>query len=383
MTNVSPNEGLAAVPSNQESARLRLAEWLRQARERSGISIDAVSQETRISKNYILSLESGNLDGLPGKVFGRGFIKNITRLLRTDTNEGLRLYDACWDSLVITPPSENTAAEEKPAEIVASTVTAAVPKSRRLESEASPAAFVQKMPSKRRAIDSKISLKMPAWIVHTIVSPQIRLWVLTGIATVFVGLVFGRWAAGTLHKNRLVAKSQEVSMVTAKTQIDERSNVDAPLSETEKYAGKPADPMTANKEQSVLAIANPSNTNLNSAPVAAENRGAVATPQASAAEDNPLFMPSTSAAAFEQVIELRVSGDVDVKITMDGKKLEQSKFAPNSYRFTFNDRADLHLGDASLVDVIYNGKSLGSLGSKGRRRRIVLQAKASLDDFPQ
>ncbi len=383
MTNVSPNEGLAAVPSNQESARLRLAEWLRQARERSGISIDAVSQETRISKNYILSLESGNLDGLPGKVFGRGFIKNITRLLRTDTVEGLRLYDACWDSLVITPTSENSAAEEKPAEIVASTLKAAVPKARRVEPESSPAAFVQKMPSKRRAIDSKISLEMPAWIVHTIVSPQIRLWVLTGIATVFVGLVFGRWAAGTLHKNRLVAKSQEVSMVTAKTQIDERSNVDAPLSETEKYAGKPAAPLIANKEQSVSAMANPPTTNSDSAPATAENRGIAAAPHALDTEDNPLLIPSTSAAAFEQVIELKVSGDVDVKITMDGKKLEQSKFAPNSYRFTFNDRADLHLGDASLVDVIYNGKSLGSLGSKGRRRRIVLQAKASLDDFPQ
>ena len=105
MTDISPNNGTATLAVGPDQARVELSTWLRHERERSGLSIEAVSQETRISKTYILSLESGKLESLPGKVFGRGFVKNITRLLKTDTSEGLRLYDACWGA-PISPVTE-------------------------------------------------------------------------------------------------------------------------------------------------------------------------------------------------------------------------------------------------------------------------------------
>jgi hypothetical protein len=100
-------------------------------------------------------------------------------------------------------------------------------------------------------------------------------------------------------------------------------------------------------------------------------------------EDNPLYLPSDSAGTFEQVLELKVSGDVELRLTLDGKKMSETTFTPDSYRFTFNEGAELFILDASQVDVIYNGRSLGVLGNKGRKRRIFFQAKASSSDFPK
>ena len=100
-------------------------------------------------------------------------------------------------------------------------------------------------------------------------------------------------------------------------------------------------------------------------------------------EDETLYLPSDASAAFEQVIEINVLNAVEMRLTLDGKKQEDTWFKPDTYRFTFNNLAELYLLDASEVDVIYNGRSLGVLGSKGRKRRIYFQAKAAESDFPK
>lgn len=388
MTDVSPNQAMAVGKSNQEAARTQLADWLRQARERSGISIEAVSQETRISKTYILSLESGDLESLPGKVFGRGFIKNITRLLRSDTNEGLRLYDACWENVVISPSTDENPDAKTVSQTDHQKSKKEVLETRMMESDMNSTQFVQKLPARRTSAGQRFSIKLPAWVVHTLVSPQIRLWILTGLATLFVGLVFGRWAAGTLHKNRLAAKT-EVAATSAASSMsapDEAvsgaaNSLDADR-EFAKQTGVTSAVSEADREAAAAGLTATQNQVVTE-PATAKSTMPADTGALVSAEDNPLYMPTASSAAFEQVLEVKVSGDVDIKLTIDGKKVDRTKYVPESYRFTFNDRAELHLGDASLVDVIYNGKSLGNLGNKGRRRRIVLQAKASLDDFPQ
>ncbi len=406
MTDVSPNSGSAASISNQEVARGDLATWLRHARERSGLSIEAVSQETRISKNYILSLESGNLEGLPGKVFGRGFIKNITRLLRTDTIEGLRLYDACWGSAVIAPAADNSNSQKSNLQMephktktvqarIAEPVNVLSSVSQRLMTNDFPQVGEKpRLPASNKSNTKRLRVKMPAWIVHSIVSPQIRLWILAGFATVFVGLVFGRWAAGTLHKARLATKPVATAQFSAATEkaSDGSSSSEILTLEQENLTPDGSNVTTAITSSDAQASGtdlNVQNKNADAMKVIAVAASASAAAPVDAGRsiasdnDNPLYMASAPGAAFEQILEVKVSGDVDIKLTIDGKKLERNRFTPDSYRFTFNDRAEIYLGDASMVDVIYNGKSLGILGNKGRKRRIHLQAKASLEDFPQ
>lgn len=385
MTTNSPGISALTTKSQQDLARSELAAWLKLARERSGLSVEAISQETRISKSYIVSLETGKLEALPGKVFGRGFVKNITRLLKSDTNEGLKLYDACWGDFGERP-------SEKPNSAAVKIETQAQPVNQtRPTEQIAPASLSTKWPAEQAAqpafegfdlpenAKSKITgprFRMPMWMIRGVVSPQVRIWVLGGIATIFVALVFGRWAAANKHKLRFAERSS-----IATSSISGQS--------TQKSLD------TSNKSESTTPSTVASNMDANagvvdgmteierSPPSSNYAQATLAREQTSIADDeNPLYLPS-SIAAFEQVIELKVASDVEMKLTLDGKKLDQSNFSANSYRYTFNDRAEIYISDASHVDLIYNGKSLGTLGNKGRKRRIMLQAKASSSDFPQ
>lgn len=242
-----------------------------------------------------------------------------------------------------------------------------------------------RLPSNQKSIHTRGSIKLPAWLVHSFVSPQIRLWVLAGLATVFVGLVFGRWAAGTLHKGRLTASQVATSTMQSGLEKSSLPSVDRTMVDQEMAMPEAeASTTTAAEADNTAPPANLSMQN----PVSSSTQVTAGTTMVSgnsvaADEDNPLYMPSASAAAFEQVLEVKVTNDVDIKLTIDGKKVERTRYLPDTYRFTFNDKAEISLGDASMVDVIYNGKSLGVLGSKGRKRRIFLQAKATSEDFPQ
>jgi len=357
-------------------AKQRFGVWLKDAREQAGLSVDAVSHETKISKNYILSLESGNIDALPGKVFGRGFVKCITRLLKSDGVEGLRLYDACWGSNIITA---STQTEEAAVEVhktksvmarIAEPVNISSPVTQRLMGGGfSPAGERPSLPSVAKSGSISSNGLVPKWLIRAIFSPYVRMWVLGAIATVFVGLIFGRWAASHWHKARLNGGTKAVATAPAVTKTLNQVaasgvTTEAELTGLEAVNNTPSD-------INLGAVVKDSAVNVTPSKILAKN------------EDNPLYMPSESVGAFEQVLEFKVSNPVEIRLTLDGKKVENTWFKTDSYRFTFNDKAELYLLDASEVDVSYNGKSLGVLGNKGRKRRIYFQAKATSGDFIQ
>jgi cytoskeletal protein RodZ len=374
--------------SAESEARRRLGEWLRNAREVAGFSIDSISHETKISKNYILSLESGEIEALPGKVFGRGFVKCITRLLKTDGMEGLRLYDACWGQSALVVEESND--EQGVIEVhktksvmarIAEPVNTTSPVTQRLIGGGfSPVGEKPRVPRVSKSKTYAQNIRIPAWMVRGVVSPHVRMWVLAVIATLFVGLVFGRWAANHWHKTRLGVQSAMVSSSVSPVVKNSTSQPMGSLPDTNKLiAGLSSknDPKGAEALLDDVTQVKAISDGAISKTVPSESTKTLSV------EDNPLYLPSDSAGTFEQVLELKVSGDVELRLTLDGKKISETTFSPDSYRFTFNERAELYILDASQVDVIYNGRSLGVLGNKGRKRRIFFQAKASSDDFPQ
>jgi len=68
---------------------LSVGKYLQQERERKGLSLEAVSQATRISSRSLEAIESDDFISLPAPIFIRGFLKtyasfiglNPTRLL--------------------------------------------------------------------------------------------------------------------------------------------------------------------------------------------------------------------------------------------------------------------------------------------------------------
>lgn len=69
-----------------------LGEKLRQAREERGISLTEVAEQTRISPQYIESIERDDYKPLPGGIFNKGFVKSFAKYVGVDENEALADY---------------------------------------------------------------------------------------------------------------------------------------------------------------------------------------------------------------------------------------------------------------------------------------------------
>ena len=381
MTDSTISTGTQIIRENSPCPRELFSNWLRQEREIRGVSIESIAQATKISKAFISGLESGEFESLPGRVFGRGFVKNITRLLNCDGAEGLKLYDACWDAL---PPSGR---EFKPLESAApfknnnlSFFKSKSSKPENITFPLSPKDFVENyLPSRRkrrtatRTATSNIlsGIQLPTWLARGFVNPQVKLWALGILAFAFVSLVFGRWAASHIHQTLMTTPAHSVAPASALPQVNKTA---AATNEVDEFSTPDLSDSVPAAAAASIAV---SNTAVSSA--SADNSTKTMISQ----EDNPLYLASGSAAAFEQVIALTVLTPVEIRVTLDGKKQERTSYTPDAYRFTFNERAEVYIGDASQVTLAFNGKSLGVLGNKGRKRRVMFQGKASDTDFPK
>ena len=70
----------------------QLGERLREARESQGISMAQAAVETRILQRYLVALEEGDYQHLPGDVYARGFIRNYADYLGIPAEELIELY---------------------------------------------------------------------------------------------------------------------------------------------------------------------------------------------------------------------------------------------------------------------------------------------------
>jgi cytoskeleton protein RodZ len=67
--------------------------YLRELRERQGVSLDEISRSTRVLHHYLEALESDNLASLPAPVFAKGFIRAYCQALGVAPDEAIVMYD--------------------------------------------------------------------------------------------------------------------------------------------------------------------------------------------------------------------------------------------------------------------------------------------------
>ena len=70
-----------------------LGQWLREARQARGLSLEQVEAETRIRTKFLTALEEGNYDELPAEVYTKGFLRNYALFLGLDPAEALAKYE--------------------------------------------------------------------------------------------------------------------------------------------------------------------------------------------------------------------------------------------------------------------------------------------------
>ncbi|WP_416353875.1 RodZ domain-containing protein [Agrilactobacillus fermenti] len=97
-----------------------LGQKLRQARIDKGYTIDDLQQITKIQKRYLLAIEEGKFDQLPGKFYVNAFIKQYAQTVGLDGQALLQEYQQHDQVTESTPETTDTADEVKSKEATAS-----------------------------------------------------------------------------------------------------------------------------------------------------------------------------------------------------------------------------------------------------------------------
>ena len=80
-------------PARPES----LGKALRALREEAGVDIETIIEETKVSRRFFESLETGRYHLLPEKVFCRNFLRQYLQLIKSDESTWLQDFDQAWD----------------------------------------------------------------------------------------------------------------------------------------------------------------------------------------------------------------------------------------------------------------------------------------------
>ncbi len=97
----------------KEERELTVGQYLRQEREKKNISLESISQTTRIPLKDLEALEKDEFHRFSAPVFARGFLRTYANQIGIDPNEIIAIYEAQTDSLSaskktkIAPPSRN------------------------------------------------------------------------------------------------------------------------------------------------------------------------------------------------------------------------------------------------------------------------------------
>lgn len=84
---------------------------LRAARERQGLSVEDIARETRIARRHVISIEEGQFENLPGRIYAIGFAKTIAKVVGLDQSDVADLVRA---EMGDEPPPRQTAPHFEP-----------------------------------------------------------------------------------------------------------------------------------------------------------------------------------------------------------------------------------------------------------------------------
>jgi len=73
------------------------AEQLRGAREDSGLRLEDIVAETKVSRAILDALENGSFQFLPERVFSRSFVAQYARIVGADEGPLLEAFDSAWE----------------------------------------------------------------------------------------------------------------------------------------------------------------------------------------------------------------------------------------------------------------------------------------------
>ncbi|MBC9786016.1 helix-turn-helix domain-containing protein [Heliobacterium chlorum] len=278
---------------------------LKQAREQKQLSLHQVENETNIRLAYLMALEDGNYDELPGRVYGIGFLRSYAKYLGLDPIPLIAELKHDWKDTVEEVPAATTEEEKDFSGPKAS---------------------------------------------NTVKLAGYGLAVAAVAGLIFLSANLPKDNPGPPEKPSLQAEKEPIKENTPPAVIDSNST-QTPSSSAPLESPASGEPQ-----------ANRTDTTPTTATDESASKPAEAQPAASI---TPEISPASQAPATDGVaVTFRVVQDrCWMAVTQDDVPAYTGTLSVGeTMTFTGKNKVYIHAGNAGAVEVIYNGQNLGTLG---------------------
>jgi cytoskeleton protein RodZ len=287
---------------------------LRREREMRGVTLDEITESTKISRRHLEALEKEHFDQLPGGVFNKGFVRAYAHFLGIDEDQAVADYSAASNEQ---PEPENKFPLE-----------------------------VHEEPD-RDLNPRRSSLPL--------------VFAIAALVGVLVG--YGFWIRSKPHNSETVDNKRQSAPASAAKE----SNAQAPTPQTVAPSSSEPKPIrTSAQPAPSTPVKKPSSE------AAAIPRSTEHTPAAATAEtaDPP---PAAQEKAF--FVQVKAKEDSWVSIVADGKSVMQRVLPADKHKkIKAGKTLVLRTGNAGGIEVSFNGHPLGALGNENEPRTLTFNA---------
>lgn len=366
----------------------------RKAREKKELSLDDVSNVTKIGARMLQAIEEENFEQLPGGVFNRGFIRAYAKHLGLDSEEAVNDYLAClrqaqveshdaWDLAKPPAPQPPVATKPKPAR----------PIKPEIKPEAPPI-NVEELPELQLPRAEHIR---PAKKEYLSSSSGIS-WIRIAAAVCLLISVFFLWTrrsrnsgtAGASSGSPAPAPSTTVAAAPPVAQSTPPSQspalpaptTAAPSPQRSAQAEESNDPSLENppaaKNAPAPSSAPRAETSADQNDVKVEKKGDVTIRSFGAAGTKPAEKP---AATLKLIV--RATENSWISVTSDGQLVTQETLiAPAATSFHATRELVVRVGNAAGVTFLWNGEEVQPQGAESEAKTFIFDAQGMRTSTP-
>jgi len=347
-------------------------EKFRKAREKKDLSLDDVSNVTKISTRNLQAIEEEKFDQLPGGVFNKGFIRAYAKHVGLDGDQAVNEYLACLrqaqiDAQAVWEPENRAAAVEKRPIVASQYAIASKASSKPKEVKKPVSTQIEELPELQLPRSEDVRPPRRGY-------PQLREnrlpWrIALGIVLILM-LGAALWQRHTRGARAEAPPPHPVLTPAVSTPNPGPASPTTPQA-LSASTPKPAAPRSSSADQKAapaIASSKPSATTESTQPE--EEKDVTVR----SAEVTPTTTPGPTAAASLNLV-IRATENSWVSVTADGQLVSQETLiAPAQTSVHANREITAKIGNAGGVTFLWNGQEIPTQGNESEVKTFVFDA---------
>ena len=370
----------------------------RQAREKKDLSLDDVSNVTKIGSRMLQAIEEEHFDQLPGGVFNKGFIRAYAKHLGLNSEDAVTDYLAClrqaqidahevWEPERPRPPRP-APPEKRP--LVAAHLTA--PKPRALEEKEPKEQQVEELPEQQLPRAEDVRLRQSNFAENSLHEIPWRIVAIAALVIVLGILFWTRRSHNTTTAAASASNSEQPKNAPSPAPVSAPQNQSskAAISNGATTAARPSTPTSQPPTHPALAPAKP--------PAAAATSGAASTAAGGAGNDQnddkssdennnhdqsdvtvrtfPKSTPKASpSAAPTFTLVIRATETSSISVLADGQPVShETLIAPAHTSVRATREIVARVGNAAGVTFLWNGQEIPADGAESEVKTFVFDS---------